>query len=286
MDEFIKDITIEYIKDTEIGANLFKYIELFQRIQEDAYAYFSSDDPEQLKLLRIGTVLTFSVIRKLFSGKAFKDFDDEDWKDIAESIEENAILIDGQAYSVMIFTMYANYVDFSVKVLKERGVSENKCEAIGRIANEVRELGKQLSSEEIGESEYTEKCLWLLLEAMIKLLAAYSSLLIGEEKAEFAEALAMYSFEYGRLTLYKKEQAILAEYLEHQGEVDEELESRLLAYKKELQKRQEEFDDLIANAFDPEFSKRLKASADIAIYAGVDASEVLDSVEKIDSYFL
>ncbi|SCY77193.1 hypothetical protein SAMN02910292_02862 [Lachnospiraceae bacterium XBB2008] len=286
MNEFIKDITIEYIKNTEIGANLFKIIELFQRVQEDAYAYVSSDDPTQLKLLRIGTALAFSVIRKLFAGKAFKDFDNEDWNDIAESIEENAILIDGQAYSVMIFTMYANYLDFSVKVLTSRGVSGNKCEAIGQIANEVRDLGKQLSAEEIGEADYTERCLWLLLEAMIKLLAAYGSLLIGEEKAEFAEAVMMYSFEYGRLTLYKQEQAILSEYLEHQGEVDAELDEKLSAYKELLEQRIAEFDNLMDHAFDSDLPTRLRASADIAILAGAGESEVLDSVEKIDTFFL
>jgi predicted DNA-binding protein YlxM (UPF0122 family) len=74
--------------------------------------------------------------------------------------------------------------------------------------------------------------------------------------------------------------------LEHQEEVDEELENKLNAFKDELQERSKVFDDLIADAFSPDFEKRLMSSVELAKNAGVEESEILDSIKKVDDFFL
>ena len=43
---------------------------------------------------------------------------------------------------------------------------------------------------------------------------------------------------------------------------------------------------LIEHAFDADFKERLSNSVSLAMAAGVPKSEILDSTEKIDDYFL
>lgn len=285
VEELLKDITLDYLKDTEIGANIQKAMNGIAKAQETVLAYMNDDSPEQLKRIRIGTIATFAILGKIASGKNIKEFDKQDWIDIASKISDLAILPDGQQYSVEVFEAYADYVDISVKLLDKNGISKEKCEAISRIAKEVRKLSKDVSKGIISEVDYTEKCLWLLLEAMIKLITSYSAILLGEDLAQFNQSVAMLAFEYGRYSLYKRESEILNQYIEYQATVDAELEAKLDKYRDEIQERSKVFDELLANAFSRDISGRLKASAEIARNVGVDETEILDSVEKIDDFF-
>ncbi len=286
IESIVKDITIEYLQDTEIGENLKKAMSVMQNAQETAYAYVSDDNPEQLKQIRIGTLLVLSVLNKVFSGKPVQEFDNDDWKEIATAVSDNAIRIDPSEYSVRVFTTYANYVDISVKVLKAMEIPDKKCDAISAIAQNVRDLSTEFKNGKISEVDYTEKSLWLMLEAMIKLLATYSSRFIGNDASEFAQSVAMYAFEYGRYTLYRQEQEILTLYIERQQEIDDELEKKLSEYQKEMQKRQEEFHSFIDGAFDKDIASRLKSTVQIAKSSGVNESEILDSVQKVDDFFM
>ena len=285
IEELLKDITLDYLKDTEIGTNILKAMQGIQKAQEVAMAYVNDDSPDHLKMMRAGTIAAFSIISKIASGKPVKDFNDQDWKDIAGKVAEYAILTDGQLYSVRIFEAYADYVDISVKVLELNGISEEKRDAISAIAKKVRGLSKDLANGKLTEVQYTEQCLWLLLEAMIKLISSYSAVIVGDELAEFSQSVAMLAFEYGRYTLYKQELDILNQYLEHQEAVDNELEDKLKAFKDMLQERSKVFDDLVTDAFSPDIEKRLMSSVELAKNAGVDESEILDSIEKVDDFF-
>lgn len=285
IEELLKDITLDYLKDTEIGANIQKAMNGIAKAQETVLAYMNDDSPEQLKRIRIGTIATFAILGKIASGKNIKEFDKQDWIDIASKISDLAILPDGQQYSVEVFEAYADYVDISVKLLDKNGISKEKCEAISRIAKEVRKLSKDVSKGIISEVDYTEKCLWLLLEAMVKLITSYSAILLGEDLAQFNQSVAMLAFEYGRYSLYKRESEILNQYIEYQATVDAELEAKLDKYRDEIQERSKVFDELLANSFSLDISERLKASAEIARNVGVDETEILDSVEKIDDFF-
>lgn len=282
----VRDLTLEYLNNTEIGENLTKALNSLQNAQETAYAYVTDGSPEQLKQLRIGTVLVFAIIKKLGQGKSVKDFTHEDWSEIAADISDNAICIEPRLYSVRVFEAYADYVSVSVKTLRAKGVSENKCAAITAIENNVRELSDRFREGGISEVDYTEQCLWLLLEAMIKLLSSYTGIFIGDAGSDLVQSMVIYAFEYGRLSLYREEQELLTQYLEHQYEVDDELKEKLSDFQQKLQERQDEFNSLIADAFDDDISVRLRSSAQIALNVGVDESEVLDTIEKIDDFFM
>ena len=285
MEELVKDITLDYLKNTKVGVNIQKAMDGIAKAQETVLAYINDDSPEHLKRIRIGTIATLAILGKVSSGKSIQNFDKQDWIDIANKIADYAILTDARQYSVMVFEAYADYVDISAKALKKGGISKEKCDDICQIAKEVRILSKDANNGRIAEVDYTEKCLWLLLEAMIKLITTYSTILIGEDLSQFNQSVAMLAFEYGRYSMYKRELEILGQYIDHQEVIDAELEERLDKFREALIEKCQIFDDLLENAFSGDISDRLKASAEMARISGVNEDEILDSVEKVDEFF-
>ena len=146
IEEMVKDLTLDYLKDTEVGENLQKAMRGIEKAQEVAVAYINDDSSDKLKTMKIGTVLTFSVIMKMANGKAINEFSDQDWKDVALDIADYAIMQDGQQYSISVFLAYAKSVDASVEVLEARGISAEKCDAIRAIADKVCDLSDQLKA--------------------------------------------------------------------------------------------------------------------------------------------
>ena len=283
--EHIKHIAIGTLKESPLAESLKKDIDSLYKYQEALYVYAGNPDESGLNTLKIGTVLAFSVIGKIIQGKEPKAFDKSDWEDILDNVVDYGIMIDPQRYTEFVFELFAAYIDFSVDINKET-VKGKPAKEIKAIADEIRSMTKNLEKGEIKEADYVDRCLWSSFEAMIKLLAIYSTKGFGEEYALFIQAVADFSVQYGRLALYRKELDILRGYIEGQEKLDEQLDAKFSAYLKELQAESNIFDDLIANAFSEDFDKRLRNSVDLAKKAGVSDDIILDSQEKIDSFFM
>ena len=285
MENLKMEMVIDLLGKTSIGENLRRAMDTLEKIQEVAYAYNMDESSENIKRIRVGTIAILSLLSKIVHGKEIRDFTEDDWKEIASDVVSYAVLVDGQRYSVMSFTFYANYVEASLRIFEKKNVPDEKCEAIRSIVNEVRELEIVLANRNITETEYTEQCLWLLLESMIKLISIYLSGVVGNNVGEFVEAVSQFGFEYGRFLLLKRERDLLSQFIEKQGELDAELQERFNAYATKVLEKQEEFENIISHAFDPDIMKRFKTSVNIAKIVGVDDEEILDSVLKIDDFF-
>lgn len=281
----IFDFTIDMLLGNKLGADTLKAISIFEKIQVNLCALVNKDDEETLTGIKVGTIILLTVLKKMAHGTTPNKFTEEDYKDIAKAVSEYAVLMDDQEYSVFVFELYAGYIEASAKVLALR-VDEKRTESIHALSEELRKKSVLLRDEKITETAYIEECLWISLEAMIKLLSAYAGSLAGQEYIDFLQAVSMYAFEYGRLVLYKKEQDILTEYLEKQYQLDVELSEKFESFKTELKRDSDRFNELVALAFDPGFRETLKSSVELAKAAGVDQEEILDSVEKIDSFFM
>ena len=208
----IKDITIEYFLKTKSGEKLKQAMETFESFQKMLMTLSNSTERKKLLLLRAGTVLVLSLFAKFCQNHSIKDLTEEDWADIMKNVSKYGIVMDGAHYSEMVFRLYADYIDVSVLCIAKLA-SKEKIKAIKKLAKEIRDNSDKFSCEKITEPEYVEKCLWLCLEAMIKLMSAtlYSSIekVSGEEYQRLVEAVTSFGFEYARLALYKKENSIL-----------------------------------------------------------------------------
>ena len=258
---------------------------MIQTMQEHLAALSAKEEAPSVTGAKAATVLTLAVLKKIASGKTPSSFNKEDWEELGHAISEYAILLDGEQYSIFIFQLYEKYIRFSAEMIARLAPPET-VKAIMGLADELHSKEILFRNGQLSEVAYTEDCLWISLEAMIKLIASAASMFCGQQAAEFAQALTSCAFEYGRLMLYRKEQELFAQFIESQNRLDEELEKQYAEYLSELEAQSKQFYALIDHAFDPDFRTAFLHSILLAEAAGVKESEILSSTEDIDSFFL
>lgn len=281
----LKDVEIEELEKQTPFQNLALVIETIENILQNLRAWKESEDSEKQKLLKVATVFQVFLLQTFAEGKKPAELKKEDWKNIAEKISQYAIMGDGQQYSEFVFSCYAHFIDVSAEKLSGIATDEAVV-SIKRLAESIRYNTEQLHSNAISEIDYIEGCMWISLEAMIKLLACSTTPLIGPEFSYLVQAIAQLSFEYGRAVLFAREQKILQSYIDNQYVLDEKLQSEYEEYLSELNEHSERFQRLINNAFAPEIHDSLVKSAELARAAGVKEEELLLTVDDVDAFFL
>lgn len=188
-------------------------------------------------------------------------------------------------YSAYVFMFYAWFIETSVP-LYSTYLAESKQAGILALADEIKAKTDQLGKGEINEVNYVESCLWLCLEAMIKLVSGTIDTALQFDKAQVVEAAMTLGMEYARFVLYKREHELLTEYLKNQKILDVELAMQYDRFVEDLNKQVAEFEVLIDKAFESNFGEMLMNSVALARAAGVDDSELLKTTEEVDDYFL
>lgn len=289
MDSYLKhratQFSLEQLMKTPAGKKLQQALQLIQTMQERLASLSEKEEAPSVTGAKAATVLTLAVLKKIASGKSPSSFDTDDWKDLAHGVSEYAILLDGEQYSIFVFQLYETYIRASAEMIA-RLASHETVEAIMKLADELHSKEVLFRNGGLSEAAYTEDCLWISLEAMIKLTASAASMFCGQQAAEFAQALASCAFEYGRLMLYRKEQMLIDQFIESQYRLDEELQKQYAEYLSELEAQSKQFYALIDHAFVSDFRTAFLHSILLANAAGVKESEILSSTEDINSFFL
>ena len=285
LEQLLKDLALDQLMKSPLGSQLQQAMYIFDKVQTHYFALAEKQDEMGMTGIKAVTVLTFAILRKIADGKLPSQLDGQDWKEIAAVVDQYAVLADDQQYSVFIFSLYERYIRHSVIQIEEI-ISEETAAMINGLANELRSNADVLGAGSISEVTYIEDCLWISLEAMLKLLASTAALCNDQRIADFAQALTSYAFEYGRLMLYSRELEIVNQFIESQHQLDAELEQKYAAYLEDLQKESQQFYTLIDNAFAPNFRDAFLHSILLAKTVGVKEEEILASTEDIDSFFL
>ena len=281
----LKDLAINSLMNSPLGEKLHQAGKMINEVNRHILALSEKQGEEDMTATKIATVLTFGILRKIADGKKPAEFEKSDWTDIAKGISEYAILPSDDEYSLFIFKLYERYIRYSANCIRVK-VPGKICDSIIALADELSAKGDSLTKGTISEIKYTEDCLWISLEAMIKLLASTVSLFGDSEKTEYAQAIASYAFEYGRLMLYSREQEIVNQFLESQEQMDVALEARYNEFLEDLTRETEEFYTLINNAFVPDYRSAFLQSILLAKATGVGEKDILKSKDDIDSFFL
>lgn len=285
LEHFLNDLTIEQLIKTPHGERLQQAMHIFEKIKNHYFALEEKQGEMEMTGIKVVTILTFSILRKIANGKKPSELDKDDWKDIATDISQYAILTSDQQYSIFIFSLYEQYIRHSMMQIEEH-ISEETASVINGLVDELHSKAEDFSTGCISEVAYIEDCLWISLEAMIKLLACTATLYLDLHISEFAQALASYAFEYGRLMLYSKELKIVNHFIESQYLLDCELQRKYELYLEDLKKESLQFYILIDNAFTPNFRDAFLHSIILAKTLGVKEEEILSSPKDIDSFFL
>lgn len=278
-------LIIDKLLDSPLREKLDTVITEMEKIQQLLAKADTKKDEKELNKTKTAAMAVLAILKKTAAGKNISDFSEADWKDIVHNISEYVLLPD-DAYSVFIFRMYESYVRCSVSII-QTFVSEEACEKILKLADELRANTELFHNGSIDEVRYTEDCLWISLEAMFKLLSATCSpLLKGEMVSELSAALTDFVFSYGRLMLYRREQEIISAYIEAQYVLDAELEEKYKSYLADLDEQTVRCRSLIEQAFSANYREAFLKSMLLVQETGAEESQILKSIEEIDSFFL
>ena len=277
---------IDKLMDSPLGEKLDAAITEIERIQQLLAKADIKKDEKELNKAKTATIAVFAILKKIAAGKKIPDFSEADWKDIVHNISEYVLLLPDDAYSAFVFRMYESYIRCSVDII-QAFASEEACEKILKLEDELRSNTKLFHNGSIDEIRYTEDCLWISLEAMFKLLSATCAPLFkGEMVSELSAALADFVFSYGRLMLYRREQEIVSAYIEAQYVLDAELEEKYKCYLADLDKQTARCCSLIEQAFSANYREAFLKSMMLAQVTGVEESQTLKNMKEIDDFFL
>ena len=265
---------IDKLMDSPLGEKLDAAITEIERIQQLLAKADIKKDEKELNKAKTATIAVFAILKKMAAGKKIPDFNEADWKDIVHNISEYVLLLPDDAYSAFVFRMYESYIRCSVDII-QAFVSEEACEKILKLADELRSNTELFHNGSIDEIQYTEDCLWISLEAMFKLLSATCApLLKGEMVSELSAALADFVLSYGRLMLYRREQEIISAYIEAQYVLDAELEEKYKCYLADLDKQTARCCSLIEQAFSANYREAFLKSMMLAQVTGVRIADI------------
>lgn len=225
MELYLRDVAIEQLLHTKVGDKIQQAMSTFENVQKHLYAFADKQGEEKETAIKIGTIMTFSFLQKFAGGKKPSELNSEDWKDIAKDVSEYGMFQEEQKYVQFVFCMYERYIRCSADGI-EGTVPEHIVLSIRKLADEIQSKTGLLESEQIEEVMYIEDCLWISLEAMIKLLSITAYRFMDKDYAEFGQAMAIYAFEYGRFILYRQEQELVNEFIQAQHNMDKELEEK------------------------------------------------------------
>lgn len=266
-----------------------KFYNLIVKAQNALYTLANSKENVDQNSIKCGTVLIFALLQKISEGKNPTDFTHEDWEDIAEQVIDTGILLDDALYTEYIFDMYSRFIQASVIIIQD-SVNSITIDRILACIDELQLKKEALHDGCIKETQYIEDCLWICLDAMMKLISvsvsSYAARFIGPEATELAVSASSFALETIRLKYYQEEQQILSEYLANQYVLDKALQDRLDSYQAEIEAESIELQKLIENAFHSDFRASLQHSVAFAKNAGVDDASILKNIDDIDSFFL
>lgn len=256
--------------------------EMDREQRDQAYQLSRPSLSEGVKATAVGaavegaTSFVMAVARKRKSGKKIRDFDRDDWSEIAGESGKGSVKGGVRGTSIYLLT---NFTATPAAVAS----------ALTTAAFAVAEQAHLLRKGAIDEDQFIENSELLCLDASVSALSS----LMGQALiplpilgAVLGNAVGTMIYQIGRDALSSREQGIIARYLKEIDELDEGLAGEYRQCIERFKRCFGEYMELLAAAFDPEIERALDGSAALARYMGVPDSEILDSYDKIASYFL
>lgn len=223
-----------------------------------------------------GSVLCMSIVKKRKSGKRIKDFNKEDWNEIAEDTGKASIK--GSVRGATIYTL-SNYT------ATPTAVASSIVTASFGVAEQVH----LYRTNSLSESELIENSELLCLDASVSALSSFigqAIIPIPVLGAVIGNTVGTIMYNIGKDKFTHYEQELIRSYLNSQQELDEKLNEDYKELVALLGKDIEIYLELLENAFSPDVSLAFEGSVRLAEYVGVPHEEILDTKEKVQSYFL
>lgn len=226
--------------------------------------------------VEVATTFVMAIVQKRKTGKKIKEFDQADWIEIAGDSGKGTIKGGIRGASIYLLT---NFTATPAAVAS----------AITTAAFGVAEQAHLFRSGSINEVQFIENSEMLCLDASVSALSSFAGQVLIPVPvigAIIGNAVGTMIYQIGKDSFSAKENELIEKYLRDLSELDEQLATEYHQYIEEMNRCFEKYMVLLTAAFDPNIEKALDGSIALAKHMGVSDDEILDSYEKIVSYFL
>ena len=223
-----------------------------------------------------GTAFVLAVVERRRGGKKLKDFTGEDWTDIAG--DTGFGFVRGGVRGLSIYSL-TNLTATSAAVAS----------SIVTAAFGIAEQANKLRRGEIDELDFIENAELVSLEAAVSALSSFAGqalIPVPILGAVIGNTVGTVMYKAVSSSLSKREAELLARYLEEQRVLDAQLDAEFQDLLNKFDECMSDYLEVLERAFSSDVELALIGSVALAIQLGVDSEDVLDSEEKIHSYFL
>ena len=220
--------------------------------------------------------LCLGIAEKRKSGKKFNAFDEEDWKEIAATTGKGTLK--GSIRGASIYTL-TNFTATPVAVAS----------AMVTATFGIAEQAYQLKQGNVNEQRFIENTEMLCLDASVSALSSFAGQILIPVPvlgAVIGNTVGTMMYQIAKDNLSAREQKIFEEYAEAVRQLDVSLQDQYQEFVDEIGKDTKLFMELLNRAFAPDIRVAFEGSIDLAKSCGVPVDEILDSKEKIASYFM
>ena len=220
--------------------------------------------------------LCLGIAEKRKSGKKFNTFDGDDWKEIAATTGKGTLkggIRGSSIYTLTNFTATPAAVA-SAMVTATFGIAEQ---------------AYQLKQGNVDEQRFIENSEMLCLDASVSALSSFAGQVLIPVPvlgAVIGNTVGTMMYQIAKDNLSAREQKIFEEYAEAVRQLDVSLQDQYQEIVDEIGKDTKLFMELLDRAFAPDIRVAFEGSIDLAKSCGVPVDEILDSKEKIASFFM
>ena len=220
--------------------------------------------------------LCMGIAEKRKSGKKFNAFDEDDWKEIAATTGKGTLK--GGMRGASIYTL-TNFTATPAAVAS----------AMVTATFGIAEQAYQLKQGNVDEQRFIENSEMLCLDASVSALSSFAGQVLIPVPvlgAVIGNTVGTMMYQIAKDNLSAREQKIFEEYAEAVRQLDVSLQDQYQKFVDEIGKDTKLFMELLNRAFAPDIRVAFEGSIDLAKSCGVPVDEILDSKEKIASYFM
>ena len=238
------------------------------------------------------TTLAIEIRKKHKAGKELSDFTADDWNDVLGKAGKGTIKGGVRGISIYALSNMIPAVDVGNNLAALQIYSRKAAVTASALTTASFAVAEQLHllrKGEIGETEFLWNsevvCLDVSISALSSLLgqAIIPIPILG---AVIGNTVGTMLYQMAKENFSAAEQKTMDSYLMQQKIVDKELAERYESYIETLKASVSAYMILLEDAFSPDITAALNGSVQLALTCGVPTDELLDTQDKIESYFM
>lgn len=223
-----------------------------------------------------GTTFCMDVVKKIKSGKRLSDFDEADWKEILSNTAIGMGKGNIRGWSIYLLTNFTP---------TPPSVANALVTASFGVAEQLHLYRKRM----LTQTEFIESSEMLCLDTAVSAvssIAGQALIPVPVLGAVIGNATGTMLYQILKDVCSDQEKRLVEDYLNSISKLNSKLDDEYRSFINELNENMRLFMDILERAFAPDISEAFEGSVALAKEMGVPTEEILDTKEKVFSYFM